>query len=135
MYVRTYVTYQVWYLNTGVAGYHICFLQHIAGVRTYKILLPPGSERDRLTLTTDKNAWAGVPVGIAKRRPPPRDLGPPPRSRGGAAHRKLRRSSGGEDGEDTERGGVVTKYNWLPTPLVAGVELLQTPIQTPIDSR
>lgn len=108
---------------------NIIFLK-IAGVRTYKVFLPPGSERDRLTLTTDKNAWAGVPVGIAKRRPPPKDLGPSPRSRGGAAYRKLHRSIGDGDGEDIEPGGIVTKYNWLPAPLVAGVELLQTPLDS-----
>lgn len=101
----------------------------MAGVRTYKIFLPPGSERDRLTLTTDKNAWAGVPVGIAKRRPPPPDIGPSPRSRGNvdSGSYRVRRPSGG-DGEDTERGEVVTKYNWLPAPLVAEVGLLQKPL-------
>ena len=103
----------------------------MAGVRTLKVLLPPGSERDRLTLTTDKNACAGVPVGIAKRRPPPKDFGPPPRSRGRATCRVPHRSVIGDgDVEDIERGEVVTKYNWLPAPLVAGVELLQTPLDS-----
>eukprot|EP00903_Cladosiphon_okamuranus_P017897 g16470.t1 len=50
-----------------------------SGVRTLKVHLPPPSERDRVTLVEDKNAWAGVPVGIAKRKPPPDRLGPPPR--------------------------------------------------------
>lgn len=108
-------------------------------MRTLKVLLPPASESDRLTLTEDKNAWVGVPVGIAKRRPPPERLGPPPRPGTIAAADRDRRlplpsagDGGGEVGE-TE-GRSVTKYNWIPAPLVGKAALLQTPIKTPINN-
>ncbi|CAM9106650.1 unnamed protein product, partial [Hapterophycus canaliculatus] len=101
-----------------------------SGVRTLKVLLPPASERDRRTLTEDKNAWAGVPVGITKRRPPPERLGPPPRpgtiTAADERHRPLPPS--GRSGERAEvEGRVLTKYNWLPAPLVGKTELLQIP--------
>ncbi|CAN0106041.1 unnamed protein product, partial [Pylaiella littoralis] len=109
-----------------------------SGVRTLKVLLPPASERDRLTLKGDKNAWAGVPVGIAKRRPPPERLGPParpgtitavdaerptlPSSVGGGGGVGV---GGGKGGE--AEGRSVTKYNWIPAPLVGKASLLQAP--------
>ena len=59
------------------------------------------------------------------------DLGPSPRSRGtvGSGSYRVRHSSGG-DGEDTERGEVVTNHSWLPAPLVVGVGLLLAPLDT-----
>lgn len=96
------------------------------GVRTYKVVLPPRSERDRRILREDKNAWAGVPVGVAKRRPPPERLGPSPRSNT-ADELALVRSAG--DGENVQAERLVTKHNWLPAPLVSEAGLLQTPLQ------
>lgn len=95
------------------------------GVRTLKVLLPPSSERDRVTLVEDKNAWAGVPVGIAKRKPPPDRLGAPPRPGTiTGADRDVRNLPVSADGSDSE---CVTKYNWIPAPLVGKTPLLQTP--------
>ncbi|CAM9366496.1 unnamed protein product [Ectocarpus fasciculatus] len=107
-----------------------------SGVRTFKVLLPPASERDRLTLTGDRNAWAGVPVGIAKPRPPPERLGPPPRPGTITAnttatddhhccHQQSVSPSAREDVRN--EGEVRMKYNWLPAPLVAKAALLQCP--------
>eukprot|EP00752_Nemacystus_decipiens_P006009 g5427.t1 len=99
-----------------------------SGVRTLKVLLPPPSERDRVTLVEDKNAWAGVPVGIKERKPPPERIGPPPRpgtitgadrNRNGQ-HLQAPSFAGGD-------GGFVTKYNWIPAPLVGKTPLLQSP--------
>lgn len=109
---------------------------HATGVRTFKVLLPPASERDRLTLTGDRNAWAGVPVGIAKPRPPPERLGPPPRPGTITAnttatddhhccHQQSISPSAREDVRN--EGEVRMKYNWLPAPLVAKAALLQCP--------
>lgn len=89
-----------------------------------KVLLPPGSERDRRTLTEDKNAWAGVPVGIAKRSPPPERLGAPPRPGTITGDRSLP-SSTSVDERGVELAHVVTQYNWLPARLIAKAELLQ----------
>lgn len=109
---------------------------HATGVRTLKVLLPPASERDRATLTGDKNAWAGVPVGIAKPRPPPERLGPPPRPGTITAntnatdghHCRYERSVSPSAREDVrDEGEVRVKYNWLPAPLVAKAVLLQCP--------
>ncbi|CAM9730754.1 unnamed protein product [Scytosiphon promiscuus] len=101
-----------------------------SGVRTLKVLLPPASERDRRTLTQDKNAWAGVPVGVVKRRPPPERLGPPPRpgtiTAVGERNQPLNPPVGGDEGAEVER-RILTKYNWLPAPLVGKTELLQIP--------
>ncbi|CAM9535914.1 unnamed protein product [Ectocarpus sp. 6 AP-2014] len=107
-----------------------------SGVRTFKVLLPPASERDRLTLTGDRNAWAGVPVGIANPRPPPERLGPPPRPgtitantiATGGHHCRRQRSISPSAREDVrDEGEVRMKYNWLPAPLVAKAALLQCP--------
>lgn len=109
---------------------------HATGVRTFKVLLPPASERDRLTLTGDRNAWAGVPVGIAQHRPPPERLGPPPRPGTITAntiatdghHCRQQRSIPPSAREDVrDEGEVRMKYNWLPAPLVAKAALLQCP--------
>lgn len=99
------------------------------GVRTLKYLLPPHSERERQGITTDKNAWVGVPVGIAKRRPPQVPLGPSPRPGTCTAKSMSRRSGGGDPGAGSKSEHCVAlKYNWLPASVVANVSLLQTPI-------
>ncbi len=103
-------------------------------MRTLKVLLPPASERDRVTLTKDKNAWAGIPVGIAKRNPPPERLGPPARpgtitaaddDRDRRHHHHHPPSSVSSGGRGAEGGELLTKYNWIPAPLVAKTALLQ----------
>lgn len=92
------------------------------GVRTLKVLLPPSSERDRVTLVGDKNAWAGIPVGIAKRKPPPERLGPPPRP-GTITDRDGRNPPPSVVGGGDE---FLTRYNWIPAPLVGKTPLVQT---------
>lgn len=93
-----------------------------------KVLLPPPSERDRVTLVEDKNAWAGVPVGIAKRKPPPDRLGPPPRP--GTITDADRYGRNLPPSVVATGGGTcsefLTKYNWIPAPLVGKTSLLQT---------
>lgn len=101
--------------------------KNITGVRTFKVVLPPRSERDRRLLIDDKNAWAGVPVGVATRRPPPERLGAPPRPGTITATRAPQASIGGA--AEVESGQIVTKYNWLPAPLVGKAALLQTRLQ------
>ncbi|CAM9145521.1 unnamed protein product, partial [Sphacelaria rigidula] len=100
-----------------------------SGVRTLKYILPPRSERERQGLTTDKNAWVGVPVGIAKRRPPQAPLGPSPRPGTSTAKNSSRRSRARDPGAGGKSEHCVAlKYNWLPASVVAEVRLLQTPI-------
>ncbi|CAM9328919.1 unnamed protein product [Ascophyllum nodosum] len=98
----------------------------VSGVRTHKILLPPSSEVERRTLTQDRHAWAGVPVGISWRRSTPARLGPPPRPGTLDAARSVPPLFGAEQGIDGWR--MATKYNWLPAPLISKAGLLQTPM-------
>lgn len=106
----------------------LSFPKKKAGVRTLKILLPPRSERDRRSLTENKTAWAGIPVGITKLRPPTERLGPPPRPGTITADLLTPKRLGGDD--EVQLGKIATKYNWIPAPLVGKTKLLQAPLKS-----
>lgn len=90
-------------------------------------------------IVEDKNAWAGVPAGIATRPPPPERLGAPPRP-GTITDKRVLPTSFGERGD--KRGGstargreFIMRYSWLPAPLVASAGLLQEPLIGGSDQR
>lgn len=102
-----------------------------SGLRIQRVKLPVKSEWCRRIVTTDPNAWVGVPIPVPDMRQRPKTaqrIGPPPRPGTITAH--------GLDLPLPQTEGTIgksyrTKFTWLPAPLVSKAPLLQQPLPAP----